>query len=375
MGIGADLVGDVERLLVTRTLGRRALFRMTGPESQCRRAEAELEAMYPGMRCLLLPSASAGLALLLEALALPAGSDVLVAPFGWLSNWSCLRRAGLEPRFLPLDGDLQLRAADVAERLGPETAAVVVTHLMGRGQQAVGEIARLCAERGIPLLEDVAQSLGVTVAGRRAGTFGAAAWCSLNHHKILSTGDGGFVLIRDAALFDRVAALHDQGCVLRDGKRVAAEGTVPGLSLRVGELPAALLRAQLARFHQVRARILARQRAVAGLCRERLGARVVEPAAGDLPFTVLVERPAGMRYPTLAASGWHVAANVPWLGAAAARAAAGDAAVRRTFDALAAISAVGSGFVDPYYSVALGLGIDEPLAALPRLAEELERTL
>ena len=163
MGIGNDLIGDVERLMADRVLRRRALHRMIGPASQCWRAEAEIEAMYPGTRCLLLPSATVGLALVLELLDLEPGREVLIPAFGWLSNWSCIRRAGLVPRFLPLDDDLQLRADAVAERLTPRTGAVIVTHLMGRGHQEIAAIAALCAERGVPLLEDIAQSFGVAV--------------------------------------------------------------------------------------------------------------------------------------------------------------------------------------------------------------------
>ena len=127
-----------------------------------------------------------GLALVLELLDLEPGREVLIPAFGWLSNWSCIRRAGLVPRFLPLDDDLQIRADAVAERLTPRTGAVIVTHLMGRGHQEIAAIAALCAERGVPLLEDIAQSFGVAIGGQRAGTYGLAAWCSLNHHKLVS---------------------------------------------------------------------------------------------------------------------------------------------------------------------------------------------
>ena len=68
MGIGNDLIGDVERLMADRVLRQRALHRMIGPASQCWRAEGEIEAMYPRTRCLLLPSATVGLALVLELL-------------------------------------------------------------------------------------------------------------------------------------------------------------------------------------------------------------------------------------------------------------------------------------------------------------------
>ena len=375
MGLGNDLVGDVERLMVERVLHRQALHRMIGPASQCWRAEAEIEAMYPGTRCLLLPSATMALALIFELLDLEPGREVLISPFGWLSNWSCIRRAGLVPRFLPLDDDLQLRADAVAERLTPRAGAVLVTHLMGRGQQDIAAIAALCAARGVPLLEDIAQSFGVAVEGRRAGIHGLAAWCSLNHHKLLSAGDGGFVLSSDAEFFARLSSRHDQGCVVRDGKRRPAPLVEPGLSLRANELTAAVLRAQLARFGLIRARVCSLHEALSSALRVRFNFRLIEPHAGDLPFTVLFERPADMAYPSLAESGWHVAANVPWLAAAHAAAAAEDPAIARTLQSLGCIAAVGAGFLDPYFAIPEGARIAADGGDVERAVAALARAL
>ncbi|HEY7531416.1 MAG TPA: aminotransferase class V-fold PLP-dependent enzyme, partial [Nitrospiraceae bacterium] len=347
MGLGNDLIGDLEHLLTQQTVRRQSLFRMIGVDSQCWRAERDLERMYPGMRCLLLPSATIGLSLLLETLGLEPGQEVLITPFGWLSNWSCISRAGLTPRFLPLNDQLQLDPEQVAERITERTGAVIVTHLMGRGQQAVGDIARLCGERRIPLLEDIAQSFGVSIGKRRAGTFGTAAWCSLNHHKILSTGDGGFILARDEKLFAQMTALHDQGCVLQDGKRQTSMRVEPRLSLRVNELTAAVLRAQIARYNVLRTRILAVHEAVVEALTTTLDVEIIPCSDGDIPFTVLFKRPSRMRYPSLADSGWHVAANVPWLASTMTDSAKADAAVAITLDHLAATSAIGAGFVDP----------------------------
>ena len=368
MGIGNDLVGDVELLMAARVLRRKALHRMIGPASQCWRAENEIQAMYPGTRCLLLPSATVGLSLVLELLDLEPGREVLIPAFGWLSNWSCIRRAGLMPRFVPLDDDLQLRASDVTERLTPRTGAVIVTHLMGRGHQEIAAIAEVCAERGVPLLEDVAQSFGVSIRGQRAGTFGLAAWCSLNHNKLVSTGDGGFVLSTDEDFFAQLCGRHDQGCVLRDGKRRPAASVEPGLSLRTNELTAAVLRGQMARFALVRGKVLSLHGALSAALRARYNVRIVAPYSGDVPFTVLFERPHDMNYPSLAESGWHVAANVPWLTEVHAGGAADDPAVGRTLETLARVSAVGAGFVDPYYAVPAGVGITEG-------AESVERTI
>jgi dTDP-4-amino-4,6-dideoxygalactose transaminase len=375
VGIGNDLTGDLEHLLTRRVLHRKALFRMIGPMSQSWRAEKEIEQMYAGMHCLLLPSSTLGLSLLLEVLDLPAGKEVLISPFGWVSNWSCIQRAGQVPRFMPLNEDLQLETREVERRINTRTAAVIVTHLLGRGQQAVGEIAGLCAERGIPLLEDIAQSFGVSVRGQRTGTFGFGSWCSLNHHKILSTGDGGFVLIRDEEAFSRVSARHDQGNVMSAGKRVAPASARPGLSLRVNELTAAVLRAQLARYPLVRARIHRLHAALAAALHDELGLALVEPHDGDIPFNVIFRRLQQMAYPSLADSGWHLAGNVPWLAEALADASRTDPAVAETIRVLTATAVVGAGFVDKYFGMPLGLAITDAPSRASEITSALKQAL
>ena len=371
MGIGNLLIGDVEQLLTRRVLQSRALHRMIGEKSQCWQAEIEIERMYPGTRCLLLPSATVGLALVLEVLDLDPGSEVLISAFGWLSNWSCIKRAGLVPRFLPLDDNLQLRTEDIAARLTERTKAVVVTHLMGRGQQKVDEIAQLCADRKIVLLEDIAQSFGVSVKGRRAGAYGLAAWCSFNHHKLLSTGDGGCIISTDPAMFSHISARHDHGLVIRGGKRRPGDSIEPGLSLRSSEIIGAVLRAQLARFNFMRARILRQHEAMSGACRS-LETRIIEPHEGDIPFTVLFERPSRITYPSLMESGWHVASKVPWLETAFSEAVADDPDLTKTEVRLRTISAVGSGFVDPYYAIKTGITIRDTPDKAQRVVMELE---
>jgi dTDP-4-amino-4,6-dideoxygalactose transaminase len=375
VGIGNSLIGDLEELMATRVVRRRSLFRMWGPKSECWRAEDELQQMYPGGRCLLLPSATMALALLLELLDFERGREVLITPFGWLSNWSCIRRSGLQIRYLPLDEDLQLQPESVAERITDRTAAVIVTHLLGRGQQRVEEIAEICRAREIPLLEDVAQSFGVSVRGRRAGTFGLAAWCSLNHHKIVSTGDGGFVVVADEPLFARLTARHDQGCILVDGKRRPHPELEPGLSLRVSELTAAILRAQLARYHLIRSRVLALHEALNRSCRAELSLELLPHNDGDLPLTVLFRRPSGTSYPSLLDSDWHVASQVSWLEEEFSRAARKDQDLNGTLENLRSVSAVGSGFIDPYLATPIGLKVTDDPANAPEAVRRLKERL
>jgi len=376
MGIGNELIGNLEQLLVSSVLRKKSLFRMVGTGSQCSKAEIEIEQMFPDMHCLLLPSATIGTAMVLELLCLKPGQEVLISPFGWVANWSCIQRAGLVPRFLPLDKDLQLEPDAVKARINELTGAVIVTHLQGRGQQKVAEISALCKAAGIPLLEDIAQSYGVSIHQKRAGTFGDAAWCSFNHNKILSAGDGGFLLVKEGDFFSKVCALHDQGNILIGGKRRRLENNVePGVSLRINEITGATIRAQIARFNFIRARINRLNCLLELVIKEKFNLRILPTCLGDIPFTVLFEKPTISNYPSMADTGWHVALEVPWLWDFCQTAIRMDSEINETIHRLDAVSAIGAGFIDPYYGIRLGLEITDSPDDIDHLITQLKEVL
>ena len=69
----------------------------------------------------------------------------------------------------------------------------------------------LCAARGLRLVEDAAQSLGVTLDGVHLGTFGDIGTFSLSSPKIISTGQGGIVVTRNATLARAIALAKNFG--------------------------------------------------------------------------------------------------------------------------------------------------------------------
>jgi hypothetical protein len=99
---------------------------------------------------------------------------------------------------------------------------------------------------------------------------------------------------------------------------------------------------------------------------------MIEPREGDIPFTVLFERPSRITYPSLLESGWHVASMVPWLETAFSEAAADDPDLTKTEVRLRTISALGSGFVDPYYAIKTGITIRDTPDKAQRVVMELE---
>lgn len=144
---------------------------------------------------------------ILQALELPAGSEII---FPALTFWvvpEIARRAGLRPVFVDVDpATFNLDPAKIEAALTERTRAIVPTHLYGC-PCAMTEIIKIADRRGLLVIEDCAQAVGAKYRGRRVGTFGIASFFSFQLLKGINTYGGGMVVSNDAELWRRV---HDE---------------------------------------------------------------------------------------------------------------------------------------------------------------------
>ncbi|MCP4872113.1 MAG: aminotransferase class I/II-fold pyridoxal phosphate-dependent enzyme [Proteobacteria bacterium] len=145
-----------------------------------------------------------GLRLLLEALDLTDGDEIILPALTFGAVPQTIAALGLVPVFVDVDpATLQLDPAAAEAAVGPRTRAVLATHLCGLLAD-VDRLGALCDARGLRLLEDFAQAAGARRHGRAAGSFGTAGFTSLETVKPLPAFGGGLVLCRDPALADRI---------------------------------------------------------------------------------------------------------------------------------------------------------------------------
>lgn len=92
-----------------------------------------------------------------------------------------------------------------------DVAAVITVHIGGIISPRIGELIALCAEHGIPLIEDAAHALGSLLDGGKAGGFGRMAAFSLYPTKIITSGEGGLIATRNSADAAVARSLRDHG--------------------------------------------------------------------------------------------------------------------------------------------------------------------
>jgi len=168
---------------------------------------------YVGVsHALALSSATAGLHLALRVLGVGAGDYVLASTFTFIGSVNTILYQHAKPIFV--DSDESWNISPVLLRQAIKEApkkpkALIVTHLYGQVCE-LDEIAAICKEEGIYLIEDAAESLGALYRGRQSGSIGDIGVYSFNGNKILSTSGGGMLVSKNREWIERARFLSTQ---------------------------------------------------------------------------------------------------------------------------------------------------------------------
>ncbi|SNS43544.1 DegT/DnrJ/EryC1/StrS family aminotransferase [Tropicimonas sediminicola] len=171
-------------------------------EEDLQRLEAAFARMQGTRHALCLPQGRVGIYLALSEM-IASGQEVVLSPYTIYDVVNMVLAAGGVPVFADVDpttGNLSPEAVRAA--LSPRTGAVLATHIHGLSCD-IEAILDICAERGVPVIEDCAQSLGARIGGRAVGSFGAAAIFSFSRAKNVNTIFGGMLVTSNDALFEQ----------------------------------------------------------------------------------------------------------------------------------------------------------------------------
>ena len=208
------------------------------------------------------------IALILRALGIGAGDEVITTPLSAAYSALAIMMAGARPVFADVDPQRATIDPDrIAERIGPRTRAILPVHLYGQPADMTA-IARVAARHNLAIVEDCCQAHFATSDGRPVGTIGAAGAFSFYPTKNLGAlGDGGAIVTNDRALADRLKRLRN------GGQSDRYHHLEPGINSRLDDLQAAVLRARLPRLRGW----TERRRALAARYRSRLAGAAVQP--------------------------------------------------------------------------------------------------
>jgi len=154
-------------------------------------------------------SGTAALEAALYAVGVGAGDEVIMPSFTIISCAIAAIRLGARPVVVDVEPDTWcIDPSQIEARITPKTKAIMPVHMWGHPAEmdAILEIAR---RRGLKVVEDACQAHGAEYRGRRCGGLGDAAAFSFYANKIITTGEGGMVTARDAAVAERARSYRN----------------------------------------------------------------------------------------------------------------------------------------------------------------------
>lgn len=180
------------------------------------------------------------LVLLLRAMDVGNGDEVIVPSNTYIATWLAATHVGAVPVPVePIERTYNIDPGKIAAAITPRTRAIIAVHLYGQPAE-MDRIMEIAEQHGIRVIEDAAQAHGATYRGRRVGSLGHAAGFSFYPGKNLGAlGDAGAITTDDASIADRVRVLRNYG------SRVKYVNEVTGTNSRLDELQSAFLRTKL----------------------------------------------------------------------------------------------------------------------------------
>lgn len=211
--------------------------------------EAEFAEYCEAKHCIGVGNGLDALHLILRAMDIGEGDEVIVPSNTYIATWLAVSYAGATP--VPVEPDERTYNIDPAlieAAITPRTKAILAVHLYGQPAD-MDPINELATKHGLKVIEDSAQAHGARYKGRRTGSLGHAAGFSFYPGKNLGAlGDGGAITTNDAALAERIRIMRNYG------SKIKYHNEVKGYNSRLDELQAALLRVKLASLDEWNAR-------------------------------------------------------------------------------------------------------------------------
>jgi perosamine synthetase len=206
-----------------------------------------------------------GAFLVLKALGLGPGDEVIVPSLTFIASVNVIVHAGATPVFADVDPlTFNVDPEDVARKITPRTRALLPVDQIGLPCD-VDRILAIAEKHGLQVIQDAACAIGSRTHGRPVGSKAPVTVFSLHARKVVTTGEGGMIVTNDAALAQRLRRLRHQGMSLTDFERHGSSPTnfesYPeiGYNFRITDIQASVGVCQLARLDAM----LARRRRIA----------------------------------------------------------------------------------------------------------------
>lgn len=240
---------------------------LRGPDLSLGPKIAEFEtafAQYCGTKhAVVCSNGTAGLHMLVRAMGIGPGDEVITTPFSFVASANCVLMEGAKPVFVDIDPHtwcIDPRRIEAA--IAPRTKAILPVDVFGQIAD-MDVIMATAARHRLRVIEDSCEALGSRFRGKAAGTWGDAGVFGFYPNKQITTGEGGMIVTDDGDVAALCKSLRNQG---RDTHGGWLAHPRMGYNYRLPDINCALGLVQLRRLPE----IIAERTRVQRLYRERL---------------------------------------------------------------------------------------------------------
>jgi len=223
-------------------------------------------ARYIGVKyAIAVSSGTSGLHLIIKALGIKEGDEVITTPFSFIVSSNCILYERAKPVFVDIEEETyNIDPKKIEEKITKKTKAILAVDVFGHPADW-DKLQRIAEKYHLSLIEDSAEALGSEYKGKKCGSFGRVAILSFYPNKQITTGEGGIILTNNKKIADLCRSMANQGRRVKGGKWL--EHIRLGFNYRMSDINAALGIAQLKRLKQ----ICGKRKKVAQIYNKKLG--------------------------------------------------------------------------------------------------------
>ncbi len=201
------LIEKEEIKAVTTYLQSRKPISIDGREGIYKELEDTIKKYFGVRYALLTNSGTTALHSAFFGVGIKPGDEVIAPTYTFLATVTPIFHCGGIPILCDAQTDTgNVDPKDIEERVTKKTKAIVVTHMLGHPVE-LDEICQIARRHKLFLIEDCSHAHGALYKEKKVGTFGDAACFSLQAQKIITAGEGGFLITNDREIYERAILL------------------------------------------------------------------------------------------------------------------------------------------------------------------------
>ncbi|MBL7072743.1 MAG: DegT/DnrJ/EryC1/StrS family aminotransferase [Candidatus Omnitrophica bacterium] len=193
-------------------------------------------------------SGTSALHLIVRALGIGAGDEVITTPFSFIASANCILFENARPVFVDIDKrTLNIDPDLIEERITKKTKAILAVDVFGHPAEW-DKLEKIAEKHGLKLIEDSCEAIGAEYKGRKAGSFGSAGTFAFYPNKQITTGEGGMIVTNDGKIAEFCESSRNQG---RSIGTAWLRHERLGYNYRLSDINCALGTCQLERINEI----------------------------------------------------------------------------------------------------------------------------